>query len=236
MFARRFALVISIVFCGSLALAAAAVAAGGMGPGKYTFHSTGANAFFGMGKKGGPPTASWSVSVNQGLNSFKPSQPSGPRIVSDSTMVFVTEFDATGKGGYGCFIVPDGDFNVSRDLQSATLHATLTADEACPGYGKPVGSGKDVAYAGGNSGLALPITVNVTWGATGAVTTYKNTFSIQCLDYVEDGSSTNQSSGAGAGGSISALGGQFTSEFADINSTDGKLNISGMLAAGCFGY
>jgi hypothetical protein len=62
---RRLALVLSIVFCGSLVMAAAAFAAGGMGPGKYTFHSTSADAFFGMGTKGGPPSASWSVSVNQ---------------------------------------------------------------------------------------------------------------------------------------------------------------------------
>lgn len=236
MFVRRFALVLAIIFCGCLALAAAAVAAGGMGPGKYTFHSTGANAFFGMGKKGGPPSASWSVSVNQGLNSFKPTQPNGPRIVNDSTMVFVTEFDATGKGGFGCFIVPDGDFSVSRDLTTATLHTTLMAGEACPGFGTPVGGSKDVAFAGGNGGLVLPISVDVTWSATGAVTTFKQTFSVQCLDYTEDGNSTNLTTGAGASGSISALSGHFASELADVNASDGKLNINGIPPSGCFGY
>lgn len=236
MFVRRFALVLAIIFCGCLALAAAAVAAGGMGPGKYTFHSAGANAFFGMGKKGGPPSASWSVSVNQGLNSFKPTQPNGPRIVNDSTMVFVTEFDATGKGGFGCFIVPDGDFNVSRDLTTATLHTTLMAGEACPGFGTPVGGSKDVAFAGGNGGLVLPISVDVTWSATGAVTTFKQTFSVQCLDYTEDGNSTNLTTGAGASGSISALSGHFASELADVNASDGKLNINGIPPSGCFGY
>src|SRR5260370_14478744 len=138
---RRLAIVLSIVFCGSLVMAAAWFAVGGLGPGKYTFHSSSANAFFGMGKKGGTPSASWSVSVNQGLNSFKPTHPGGPRIVNDSTMVFVTEFDANGSGGFGCFIVPNGDFTVTRELQSAALHTTLTADEACPGFGAPVGGG-----------------------------------------------------------------------------------------------
>src|SRR5690242_21137101 len=112
MIVRRFALVLSIVFCGSLALAAAAVAAGGMGPGKYTFHNTSADAFFGMGKKGGPPSPSWSVSVNQGLNSFK-SKSGGPTVVRN-TMVFITEFDGSGNGGYGCFVIPDGDFTVDH--------------------------------------------------------------------------------------------------------------------------
>src|SRR5260370_8867198 len=169
MIVRRFALVLSIVFCGSLALAAAAVAAGGMGPGKYTFHSSSANAFFGMGKKGGPPSASWSVNVNQGLNSFKPTQPTGPRIVNDTTMAFGTEFDATGKRGFGCFIVPDGDFNVSRDLSSASLHPTLAAGEACPGFGTPIGGSKDVAFAGGNRGPGPPLTVAASRRATGPV-------------------------------------------------------------------
>ena len=236
MFARRLALVFSIVICGSLALATAAVAAGGMGPGKYMFHSTGANAFFGMGQKGGPPSPSWSVAVNQGLNSFKPMHPNGPRAVSDSTMVYVTEFDALGNGGFGCFVIPNSNFTVSRDLRTAALHTTLTADEACPGYGTPVGGSKDVIFAGGNGGLVLPIKVDVTWSASGAVTTFKQSFSLQCLDYNEGGSSTNLSTGAASSGSISTLSGGFTSDFADLNATDGKLDIRGLPQSGCLGY
>jgi hypothetical protein len=235
MFIRRLALVFSIVFCASLALAAAAVAAGGFGPGKYTFNSSSANAFFGMGKKGGPPASSWQVSVNQGLNSFKPTQPKGPRIVNNSTMVFISEFDASGTGGFGCFVVPDGNFTVSSDLQSAALHTTLTAAEACPGFGTPVGGSKDVVFAGGNGGLALPITVDVTWGATGAVTTFNQSFSLSCLDYSVDGNSTNHSTNAGAAGAISALTGQFNSEFADVSTSVGKLDIRGIPQAACSG-
>jgi hypothetical protein len=234
MFLRRLVIVFAIVFTGSLALAAAAVAAGGLGPGKYTFNSSSANAFFGMAKKGGPPSASWQVSVNKGLNSFKPKD--GPRVVLDSTMVFVTEFDATGQGGFGCFIVPDSSFTVSGDLRSASLHATLTSDEACPGNGAPVAGAKDVAFAGGNGGLALPITVDVTWTSAGAVTTFQDSFSLQCLSYSEDGNSTNRSTGAGASGTISALSGSFSSDSADVTTTVGKLNVNGVPPAGCFGY
>ena len=234
MFLRRLVMVFAIVFVGSLALAAAAVAAGGLGPGKYTFHSSSANAFFGMGKKGGPPAASWQVSVSQGLNSFKPEGAS--RIVLDSTVVYVTEFDATGQGGFGCFVVPDRDFAVSRDLSSASLHATLTQDEACPGTGTPVAGSKDAVFAGGNDGLTLPITVDVTWSATGAVTSYQQSFALQCVNYKEDGNSNNLFTGASAAGTISALSGSFNSGSADVSTTVGKLNIDGVPPSSCFGY
>ena len=234
MFLRRLLLVFSIVLCGSLALAAAASAAGFLGPGKYTFHSSSADAFFGMGKKGGPPSPSFMVSVSQGLNSFHPTA-GGQPLVLDTTMVFVTAFDANGNGGFGCFIVPDNNFSISRDLQSAALHSTLTADEACPGFGKPVGGGKDGGVPGGNSGLVLPITVDVTWTATGPVTTFKQTFSVQCLDFNEDGNSTNNSTNAAATGSISVLTGQFTSEFANVSATDGMLDLRGSPTPPCGG-
>ncbi|HKV88635.1 MAG TPA: hypothetical protein VJT78_11620 [Candidatus Dormibacteraeota bacterium] len=233
MFVRRFALVLSIVFCGSLALAAAGIAAGGLGPGKYTFHNTSADAFFGMGKKGGPPSPSWSVSVNRGLNSFK-SKSGGP-IVVRNTMVSITEFDGSGNGGYGCFVIPDGDFTVDHKLQSATLTTTLSADEACGGYGSPVGGGKDGVYAGGSSGLVLPISLNVTWTATGAITTYTNSFSVKCLDYKQDATSDVSSTSAEGSGSISALPGQFQSDFADISSGDGKSDVHNVPQAACLG-
>jgi hypothetical protein len=241
MIVRRLALVFSIVICGSLALAAAAVAAGGgLGPGNYTFTSTAANAFFGGGAKGGPPAPTLMVSVNQGLNSFQPMHPRGPRIVTNSTMVFLTEFDATGAGGSGCFVVPAGEFTVAKDLQSASLHATLTADEACPGYGTPVTAGKNLnAYAGGGGGgggLILPITVDVTWTGNGVVSTYKDRSSFECLSYSEDGTSSYRDSSGSASGATSALAGQLFSVFADVSSAGSQLDISGTSQPRCFGY
>jgi hypothetical protein len=234
MFVRRFALVLSIVFCGSLAMAAAAFAAGGLGPGKYSFHSTSADAFFGMGKKGGPASASWSVSVNQGLNSFK-SKSGGP-VVIDDTVVFLSEFDANGQGGYGCFVIPDGDFTVGHGLQSATLGTTLTADEACGGYGSPIGGGKDAVYAGGNSGLVLPTSISVGWTATGAISTYKDSFSVQCLDYSQDARSTVRSTAAAASGTISALAGRFAAEISSVSESSGQFDIHNQPQAACLGY
>lgn len=236
MFARRFALVLSIVFCGSLALAAAGIAAGGLGPGKYSFQNTAANAFFGMGKKGGPPAPSWSVFVSHGLNSFKSG--GGERYVANDTVAFVTEFDANGGGGYGCFVIPDGDFVVAKDLGSASLHTTLTTDEECGGYGGPVGGGKDAVYPGGKGGggLTLPLSVDVSWSAAGAITTNINSFRTQCLNFNEDATSTVDSTAAGASGSISALPGSFSADFSDISHSKGNFDITNTPAAACLGY
>src|SRR5258708_20172963 len=78
MIVRRFVLVLSIVVCGSLAMAAAVFGAGSaLGPGQTLFSDTNANAFF--GGKGGPPEG-FSVFVNQGLNSFDPEDAAAPPV------------------------------------------------------------------------------------------------------------------------------------------------------------
>jgi hypothetical protein len=235
MIVRRFALVLSIVFCGSLALAMAAVAAGGgLGPGDYTFTSTRANAFFG-GAKGGPPQPTFSVFVNQGLNSFQPEDNQGSGTVTRSTMVQFMEFDPSGAGGAGCFIIPDGDFKVSKDLQSASLH-TVLATPNCPGLGKPVGSASTAGpapKAGG--GLALPIKVDLTWSGVGVVSTMNDRFTFRCLDHTENGTNTFRDSvGGSSSGTIGASSG-LTTPNADVASQDGHLEIQGSVQPPCFG-
>ncbi len=237
MIIRRLLLVLSIVVTGSLAFAAAASAAGGFGPGKYTFESSGAYATFGGGfTKGGPSGPSWNVAVNQGLTSFKPMQPNGPRILMNSTVVSLNEVDATGMGGFGCFMVPDSDFTVARDLSSAALHTVLTAAEACPGFASPVGAaGPYAGGGGGGGGLQLPISVDVTWTAPGPTSTFSQSFSISCLDYSIDGSSTNPSRNAAATGTISALPGLFGGSGANVSTSKGTLDIHGLPDPAC-GY
>jgi hypothetical protein len=51
-----------------------------------------------------------------------------------------------------------------------------------------------------------------------------------------DGNSTNLSTAAAASGTISALRGPFLSDVADVNSTDGQLDIRGAPQAACQGY
>src|SRR3981081_4729676 len=98
MFIRRLVLCLSIVLCGSLAMAAATLAAGGgLPPGQTIFSDRSANAFFGTGK-GGPPNGFF-VFVNQGLNSFEPENSTGTTTVTQSTIVQLQVVTAGAAGG-----------------------------------------------------------------------------------------------------------------------------------------
>jgi hypothetical protein len=234
---RRFALVVSIAFCGSLALAVAAVAAGGkLTPGEYVFTSTSASATVGFGKPGGPATQGFNVYVNRGLNSFQPEDGNGAGVVTNSTMVSVDTFSPTG-GAYGCFVIDPSEFTVSRNLQSASLHTTLTAAKACPGVGAPVTGKTDVTpKAGGGGGLPLPIKLDLTWKGFGVTSISRDRNSFECLDYSTQGTYVAHSSGASATGTVSILSGPFKSDAAGVSSTDSHVQISGTPNPACFSF
>ncbi|GAC1509805.1 MAG: hypothetical protein NVS1B3_12120 [Candidatus Dormibacteraceae bacterium] len=234
---RRLALVVSIVFCGSLALAAAAVAAGGkLAPGEYVFTSTSATATLGTGKVGAPAQG-FNVYVNRGLNSFEPEDGNGVGMVTNNTIVSVAMYGPNG-GAYGCFVIDPSEFTVNDDLQSASLHTTLTAAKACPGYGAPVTGKTDVTTkaGGGGGAIPLPMTLNLTWKGFGVTATSRDRSSFDCLDYSTESTYVSHSSGAVATGTVSALSGPFRSDVAGVSSTDSYLNISGTPNAACFSF
>ena len=230
---RKLALVISIVFCGSLGLAAAVVAAGGgLGPGIYTFTNKDASAYF-----VGPAGQSVSVSVDKGLNSFRPKDPKGPRTVTNSTMVSLSLFDDSGYGAYGCFLISPADFTVGSDLQSARVHTTLTADKVCPGFGEPVDGIKSASPftgGGGGTGLALPINIDVTWTGLGVTTTGTDRSTFQCLDYSTQFNSSFSSSNADASGTMSAITGSLNTTAAVVMSSANKATVKGNVPPACF--
>lgn len=238
MFVRRLVLVISIAFCGLLALAVGVVGAGGgLGPGEYTFTSSSASAFFGA--KGSPtPQTSFTVFVNQGLNSFEP-QDGGSPTVSSSTMVIFTMFKPDGTGGTGCFLISPSDFNVSRKLQSASLHTQLRVDNQCSGIGKPLGPPQaGVVPAGGKAGgltALLPINVDLTWSGAGVVSRTTEEFSFTCLDRQEEGQNEfRHSLGGSVAGTIAGVTNLNTLS-ADVAHQDGQLQIQGNSTPPCFG-
>jgi hypothetical protein len=238
---KKLALVVSIVFGGSLVLAAAAFAAasgggGDLGPGSYAFTSKDASAYFGT-LKGGPPGQSFMVSVDQGLNSFRPKDPKGPRTVMNSTMVTLILFDDVGNSTYGCFIINPADFTASKDLQSASVHTTLTTDEVCPGFGTPVtgtASAGPFAFGGGGTGLSLPISLDVTWTGLGVTSTGSDRNTFQCLDYSTQFISTYNASNANAAGTMSAIAGSFSTQSAVVSSSAEHATIKGAIQPACF--
>ena len=234
---RKLALVVSIVFGGSLALAAAVVASGGggLGPGSYTFTNKEAAATFGTLKGGPPSQQAFNVIVDRGLNSFRPKGPKSARTVVNSTIVNLAIFDDAGNTTFGCFMINPADFSISKDLQAAKLHTTLTADEVCPGFGSPVtGSNAVTPLAISGAGLPLPITLDIAWTGLGVTSTGTDRSTTQCLDYSTQFNSTYKSSNANASGTISAVAGSMATTQAGVTSSDVKATIKGTPQPACF--
>jgi hypothetical protein len=240
---RRVALVVSIVFCGSLAMAAAVVAAGpgggGLAPGVYRFTNKDASATFGTVKGGPPGQQGFSVVVDRGLNSFRPRDPKGHRVVMNDTIVNLSLFDSAGTVTFGCFIINPSGFTVSGNLQTARLHTTLTAAEVCPGFGAPItGQVTNLsplaAAGGGGSALPLPISLDVTWSGLGVTSTATDHSTFKCLDYYTDFTSLFHASDASASGTISAISGSFSTPLAVVVSSDTRATIKDVPQPTCF--
>ncbi|MEA2628021.1 MAG: hypothetical protein QOJ10_481 [Chloroflexota bacterium] len=237
---RRLAFVVSMALGGSFVLAAVVAAAGpggGLGPGAYSFTSKDVNATFGT-LRGGPPSQGFSVSVDQGLNSFRPKDPKGPRTVMTGTIVSLTLFDDAGNYSYGCFTINPSDFTVSKDLQTARVHTTLTADEICPGFGAPLAGQTGVspfaAGGGGGTDLPLPIVLDVTWSGLGVTSTGTDRNTFQCLDYSTQFSTIYHSSNASASGTMSAITGTSGTSLAVVSSSATTATVKGTPQSTCF--
>jgi hypothetical protein len=237
---RRLALVVSIALVGSLAFAAAVVAAGGpggLGPGAYTFTNKDAGATFGTLKGGPPGQQGFSVSVDRGLNSFRPRDPNGQRTIMNSTIVSLAVFDDAGNSTFGCFLITPADFTISKDLQTARVRTTLTTDEVCPGFGAPVTAPKSAVSplpGGGGVALPLPISLDVTWSGLGVTSTATDRNTFQCLDYNTQFTSTYRSSNANASGTMSAIRGTFNTSLGVVSSSDTHATIKSSPQPSCF--
>jgi hypothetical protein len=125
---------------------------------------------------------------------------------------------------------------VSKNLQSASLHTTLTVDKACPGVGAPVTGKSDVVpLAGGGGGLPLSITLDVKWTGLGVTSTGRDRSSLECLDYSTQLNNISHSTVATASGSVSGLSGSFGTDLAAVSSNDAHLSIRGTPPPACFG-
>jgi hypothetical protein len=236
---KKLASVVSIVFGVSLVLAAAAAAAGpggGLGPGVFTFTDKEAVATFGTLRGSPPGQQGFSVIVDRGMNAFRTKGSEGTRTVANTTIVSLDIFDDAGNATFGCFVINPVDFAVSRDLQSASLHTTLTGDEICPGFGSPVTAGAASPFAGaggGGAGLPLPITLDIVWNGSGVTSTGADHSTTRCLDYSTDFNSAIRSSNGGAAGTISSISGSIQTQMATVSSTDVTAAIKGIPQNAC---
>jgi hypothetical protein len=227
---RRLVLIVSIVVSGSLALALAATAAGGtgtgtggkggpLGPGQYTFTDASASATFGAPTaKGGIPQ--FLISVNRNVSSFQPDE--GQDSVTKGTTVTL-QITTPAITGFGCFTIDPSNFSVSKDLQTAALHATLSTP--CPG--KPSGSG-----------LPASIRLDVTWAGNGVVGTSRNTNNFECADYALSTNFVAHAAGNTASGSVTlqsvSLWPQGPADASTLQSSETRTHITGVEQAACF--
>lgn len=229
---RRFSLVASIVICGSMALAAAVAAAGGSQPStEASFSDITASASVGLAKGAPPGQPGFSLFASRSSQSFSTGK------ASTSTQVFLAVSDGTTTTA-GCFVIPARDFKVGDNLQSASLHTTITATSPqCPGKGGPVGvNAGAVPLAGGGGGtLPLPITIDVTWDGNGIVSTSHDSHSFECVEYSTRFSNSVRGTIANASGTMSAFPGQFNDPSANVTADQSHQESSGTPPQGCFG-
>jgi hypothetical protein len=228
---RRLVLIVSIVVSGSLALALAATAAGTgagpvpggkgggpLGPGQYTFTDTSASATFGAPTaKGGIPQ--FVISVNRNVSSFQPDE--GQDSVTKGTTVTL-QITTPAITGFGCFTIDPSNFTVSKDLQSAALHTTLSTP--CPG--KPSGSG-----------LPASITLNVTWTGNGVVGNSRHTDNFDCAGYATSTNFVSHAAGNTASGSVTlqsvALLPRGPADASTLSSSETRTHITGVEQLAC---
>jgi hypothetical protein len=228
---RRLVLIVSIVVSGSLALALAATAAGTsggtvpggkggpLGPGQYTFTDSSASAIFGAATtKGGIPQ--FVISVDRNVSSFQPDE--GQDSVTKATTVTL-QINTPAITGFGCFTIDPSNFTVSKDLQSAALHTTLSTP--CPG--KP-----------GGSGLPASIRLDVTWAGNGVVGTSHNNSNFECANYATSTNFVAHAAGNTASGSVTlqsvSLLPQGPADASTLSSSETRTHIRGVEQPACF--
>ncbi|HKB33945.1 MAG TPA: hypothetical protein VKF16_08765 [Candidatus Dormibacteraeota bacterium] len=181
----------------------------GISAGQCSINQTDAFAFW---FSGDPTNPGPQVSIDALRSNFVMRPRGGPATITPvETVVNIQIFTGTGPGAFGCFVIPDSQFAVSQDLQSATLNATLTAGETCPGFMTPLlGAIQAAPLAGGGGppggGLSLPLTVNVTWTGPGAAFKSTSSSTQTCAGFTSSFHSQGASSQAKANGNTLVFG------------------------------
>ena len=209
---RRLVPVAAAALC-SIALAGSALAQG-FGPPPGHSQSSDTNAFADLFDSTGSIHAN--PFVDRGMQTFKAKQASGPPIVMGPATMLNLEVDVPNGFAFGCWIIRDSAFAVSRDLSSATLMTTVTPGVGeCPGPPlsaatgarpglealslQPLGGGPP-----GSFGFLGPVQINVTWTFLGAVDRSRFTNNESCAGFISNVQGSDQRAFANATATLSA--------------------------------
>ena len=246
---RRFALSLGVAVALVSAVAVASVgAAGGFGSGAGRFTFTDKSAFASYFNP--IDQSSTNISVDRSLYMSRSraggGTTSGVMTVlslsvylpdpSDPTLPPLFEAD-------GCFVIPDSDFTVAPDLQTATLNATVGAGDICPGFLVPVnGAAPAKGGGGGGGGFTFPLTVTAVWTGTGATGVQEDQGTFRCQTFVSSmhnhsESATSSSVTASITGFSSFAGGLDSGVFGAVSNTTSTFIVAGtgVITAACGG-
>jgi hypothetical protein len=177
---------LAVSVAASLTIASVAAATGfGAGAGTFTFTDTSAFANFFN------PADFSSVDVNVDHSTFLfKTRPNGQLQTGVMTILNVTQFipnaDPTLPPTINstCLVIPDGDFSVSGNLQSATLNVVNESTQ-CPGFLVPLtGAAPAKGTGGGGGGIPLPLSINASWTGNGALGVSDSNGTFRCLTFV----------------------------------------------------
>ena len=214
-------LVVSVGAAASLISAATVVtvgASGGFGFNAGTFTFTETSAF--VSAFNPVDQSSLDLNVDRGTFMFR-QRPGGAIQSSFMTTLSITQFipnpDPTQPPTVNstCLVIPDSDFTLSGDLQTAKL-TVVNESTLCPGFLVPVTGAvigtKPGGGGGGGSTIPLPISATVTWTGNGAVGVSTDNGTFHCLTF--DAITHNhgqQALSSNVTGSITANGAAFSS-------------------------
>ena len=243
---RRLSLSLGVAVSVLATLAVASVgAAGGFGSGggRFVFNDLNANASYFNPVDG----SNTNISVDRGMFFFRPRAGGplqGPQVMTVLSLNYFvpnpdpTQPPITQKSLSA--IIPDGDFVVSSDLQSASVNTTVSAGSCAEVV--PLNGVLPAKGGGGcGGGFTGEITVSVTWTGTGVVATQDDQGTARCGSFVSSTHSTVESQFSAnvtanvtqlpsfSGGAPFVFGSVFNGEFVNI------VAGSGIISAACGG-
>jgi hypothetical protein len=178
-----------------------------------------------------------SVSVDRGLNTFKPRGDVSLVQQRGTTLTLFLYNTLSRTFVSGCWIIADSDFTIAQDLSTASLSTTVPGESNCPGRPVKVSSSNVVTSnggVGGGGGGTGPITLNVSWTAKGVVSHLRDDAMLSCGGFTTVGGQDLDLASAVSQGQITGASASLTSEFASMDRSSSHQVVNGTPVDTCF--